>query len=326
MTVASKNKDLNAASQQASKSKFWNRVWQRFKSVKKEGFWIINLSVSFAILFKIYDSLFNWKGIWQILLEIVIVIGTIALIKLLLSLAIEMKGLISRWLSTSFWGACIKELAKTQEILMIPNGKDIVYRIDVMKKAIYRLHDIMTLITGTNCGISVKVPQNPQDDPLKWKMITILRDPDHKERDNDKFKAKVHHVAHNTAFMSVIVELRENNWDYKFINNDRNAFRDYRSTSDNCYPSLPQYISEIVVPILQPGDEDSSTLHGLRGFLCVDCVHKNPFRNDEVTASFVSMVAYLLQPLLSNEDSVTYMVDVTDEDNVNIHNNDVEQS
>ena len=213
----------------------------------------------------------------------------------------EIKRQIAIWLSNSFWCRCIEEVIEAEKCLLIPTDLDMEHRKGAMMEAIAHLQISMTAITGSSCGVSIKVPHNPEDNPINWRLMTILRDPDHFERDNEKYKATVHAVTANTAYFSVVNKLQQGLWSYKYINNNRFEDPNYESSSDNCYPSLPQYVSEIVVPILLPEDDDDSTLHGLRGFLCVDCVKAYPFRNDEVTASLISIVAYLLQPLLTTE-------------------------
>ncbi|MDE6810507.1 MAG: hypothetical protein K2J42_10545 [Muribaculaceae bacterium] len=278
---------------------YFKSVWVCFKALKGTGFWAINfISLSGLLLNLVPFKIFEDQDLDKAARWIVIVLS-ILILRYLLCMFIEGFSRFANWMRNSYWGSCIQGVEKAQGMLMIPTDADEAKRKQAIIDGIELLNEIAKIVTGRNCGVSVKVPINPKDDPLKWRMETLARDKAHFERDNEVYKAKEHRIYNNTAFNTVISKLKDGDTDYKYINNDRTEDQNYSTTSDGCYPSLTQYVSEIVSPIILP-NADRQTHYELRGFLCLDCPLKYPFKNADVTAAIVGTFAKMMHPLLTN--------------------------
>lgn len=278
---------------------YWRETWLKFRDIKSSGFWSINIVSSLGLGMGVFK--FNIFGVEQLdnLCKLGILLVGILTISFGWCMANVGYHRLFNKLRSGYLITCVNGVERTQNILMITDGRDIRARKQAIVDAVELIHQIAQVVTGQNCGVSIKVPINPHEEHHIWKMRTIVRDSDHFERDNDRYKGKDHLINRNTAYLQIINELQDGKSSYKYLNNNRVDDKGYQTTSDGCYPSLPQYVAEIVCPILQPG-ADPNTLFELRGFLCVDCPTKYPFRNDRTTASIFGICAKMMHPLLTN--------------------------
>ena len=123
--------------------------------------------------------------------------------------------------------------------------------------------------TGSETSVSIKIPIFFNSEYETMEMRNLCRDSQHFSRDNDKYKSIKHTVIGNTAFYSIVADLRDQKFPLYYLNNNIENTRDYRNTSSACYKDghLP-YKSEIVVPIL-PLKRDGRD-YQMCGFLCLD--------------------------------------------------------
>lgn len=165
---------------------------------------------------------------------------------------------------------------------------DIQGTIRACEKLCTNLADTYSLITGTNCNVSIKILTWDEDDGnTKLKALTFARSHDPKR--NPKENPTKHWLDKNTDFLEIFNQIDTPSSQYFFSNSLPFRFG-YQNTSFQVYGGEPDnnvflrlwrwklpYKSTIVLPIC-PVDDQSS--NALVGFICVDSPKLGAFKVD----------------------------------------------
>lgn len=150
---------------------------------------------------------------------------------------------------------------------------------------------------GAVCGVSIKLPKNPEADLEELTVENVARD-DYtaKVRDTEAYKKQIHSVFGNTAYMSIITRLNRKPTKAYYINNDIENDNTYENTSQDAYPDKKYpYVSEFVFPIrsLTRNEQPHSRVQSsdITGFFCIDCEEKNKFVDDKYSVSLMKNIA-----------------------------------
>ena len=143
--------------------------------------------------------------------------------------------------------------------------------------------------TGSDTSVSIKIPVLCDFEYESMEMRNLCRDSQHFSRDNDKYKSIKHTVIGNTAYNSIVADLREQKSQIYYINNDIEHTKGYRNTSLVCYEDGLPYKSEIVVPII-PLNKDGLD-YQMVGFLCLDSNNRKAFNDPRYDIQYLRGIA-----------------------------------